>query len=174
MCLKIRCDGKSWKVFGFWAEVNKSVVYFVVQRNHKDRNLQRGRCYKNLQSRSILRHPAGKFLRRVRLAGSAAHHQFPPRTPMPSPPWKRRPWEKRAGDMRFRRRVALVTPHAPRRQRRRLSSSGRRGRCWAGMGRMAGRRAPSSEPRASQRPGRQVLHWQLGGQCGCVVCRVWR
>jgi len=26
MCLKIRCDGESWKVFGFWVEVNKAQV----------------------------------------------------------------------------------------------------------------------------------------------------
>ena len=26
MCLKIRCDGESWKVFEFWVEVNKAIV----------------------------------------------------------------------------------------------------------------------------------------------------
>jgi len=24
MCRKIRCDGESWKVFGFWGELNKA------------------------------------------------------------------------------------------------------------------------------------------------------
>jgi len=27
MRLKIRCDGKSWKILGFWVEVNKAEVY---------------------------------------------------------------------------------------------------------------------------------------------------
>ena len=32
MRLKIRCDWESWKVFGFWEEVNKALYYglFVV------------------------------------------------------------------------------------------------------------------------------------------------
>ena len=26
MCLKIQCDKESWKVFGFWVEINKTQV----------------------------------------------------------------------------------------------------------------------------------------------------
>jgi len=28
MCRKIRCDGKSWNLFGFWVELNKALVLF--------------------------------------------------------------------------------------------------------------------------------------------------
>ena len=34
MCRKIRCDGKSWKLFIFWGELNKAEAFFF---NHEDK-----------------------------------------------------------------------------------------------------------------------------------------
>jgi len=34
MCLKIRCDGESWKILGFWEELNKALKHTDVLHNY--------------------------------------------------------------------------------------------------------------------------------------------
>jgi len=38
MCRKIRCDGKSWNFFGFWAELNKEQNLFKISRHLESYN----------------------------------------------------------------------------------------------------------------------------------------
>ena len=161
-----------------WGHLRDHAVLYFVQRNNKDGNMRGDRSYKNLESRSM-HHPAGKFLRRERLAGpcrSAAQRTINSlRDSDASPPVPLRSSERtdvrngRGHTFQASRSAGDLSPGPDGSVACSCVSSGRRGRCWAGTGGWRKAGAPSSVwccvqpvPRGSQRTGRQVLHWQLG------------